>query len=510
MAQNYNQNSGEENFNPSNPNGAAGFDPNQPNLNNTPNFDGGNYSGNLDPYSQGNANQEFIPPNGPNNTGNGQFYEQGATSQTYANQPNTPPFDSNTYNPYGSAQPSFNQPNNQPNPSLTNADPYQVDPFSSSGLPPDQNFNQYTNSPDQLQNNTLDNFSNVTPQPNNNANNFGADNFSNNLPQANSFDLNQDGEANFTPAGTDPKQANLGKKANNSKKSSNLIIYGGIALVVVLAVVSGILLYLSSNQKPSVKTQSVSSSLSSPVDSSVPIQSTPSSLPTQNSGDPQNNSGVNNLGTTITSAPANSPAALAKKNSATKLPITWLRQKFISPDVDAEGNCLNVIKCGENADPDNDGLTNIEEYNYGTDPLNPDTDNDGLSDGDEIYIYFTDPMKADSDVDTYTDGQELTSCTDPISILTSKIAAARLTQISSSASLKPIHQASILTLRAAGGASSDLIKGYIVSKCASSPDTSTPSQTSSSSIGTKSTGTSTSTSTSSATPTPTSVKANAV
>jgi hypothetical protein len=35
------------------------------------------------------------------------------------------------------------------------------------------------------------------------------------------------------------------------------------------------------------------------------------------------------------------------------------------------------------ADPDNDGLDNLGEYNAGTDPHNPDTDGDGLLDGEE-------------------------------------------------------------------------------------------------------------------------------
>ena len=36
-------------------------------------------------------------------------------------------------------------------------------------------------------------------------------------------------------------------------------------------------------------------------------------------------------------------------------------------------------------DDDNDGLSNIDELNlYNTDPPNPDSDGDGLSDGDEV------------------------------------------------------------------------------------------------------------------------------
>jgi hypothetical protein len=42
-----------------------------------------------------------------------------------------------------------------------------------------------------------------------------------------------------------------------------------------------------------------------------------------------------------------------------------------------------MVSPGE-LDPDHDGLTNEEEANLGTDPINPDTDNDGLLDGWEV------------------------------------------------------------------------------------------------------------------------------
>jgi hypothetical protein len=45
-------------------------------------------------------------------------------------------------------------------------------------------------------------------------------------------------------------------------------------------------------------------------------------------------------------------------------------------------------------DFDNDGLTNLEEFQNGTDPNNPDTDGDGVSDGDEVHARHTDPTKA--------------------------------------------------------------------------------------------------------------------
>jgi hypothetical protein len=39
-------------------------------------------------------------------------------------------------------------------------------------------------------------------------------------------------------------------------------------------------------------------------------------------------------------------------------------------------------------DPDNDGLTDIQEATYGTNPYNPDTDGDGYTDGDEVKNGF--------------------------------------------------------------------------------------------------------------------------
>ncbi len=60
-----------------------------------------------------------------------------------------------------------------------------------------------------------------------------------------------------------------------------------------------------------------------------------------------------------------------------------------------------------NSDEDNDGLMKNEEEDLGTDPLNPDTDGDGLKDGEEIKTFNTDPLNADSDGDGLADGAEV-------------------------------------------------------------------------------------------------------
>jgi outer membrane protein OmpA-like peptidoglycan-associated protein len=65
-------------------------------------------------------------------------------------------------------------------------------------------------------------------------------------------------------------------------------------------------------------------------------------------------------------------------------------------------------------DCDKDGLTDSEEKRIGTDPCNPDTDNDQLTDFDEVRVHGTDPLKPDTDDDGLGDFAELRQhATDP-------------------------------------------------------------------------------------------------
>lgn len=107
-----------------------------------------------------------------------------------------------------------------------------------------------------------------------------------------------------------------------------------------------------------------------------------------------------------------------------------------------DGRMDNIIvgaALDEWGDHDGDGLAYELETSLGTDPLVPDTDDDGMYDGWELenaldplnddaaldldsdllsnvreYTYSTDPNNPDSDDDGYTDGQEIERASDPL------------------------------------------------------------------------------------------------
>ncbi|MDC1020815.1 right-handed parallel beta-helix repeat-containing protein, partial [bacterium] len=58
-------------------------------------------------------------------------------------------------------------------------------------------------------------------------------------------------------------------------------------------------------------------------------------------------------------------------------------------------------------DSDLDGVGDDAEITLGTDPLDQDTDDDGLSDGEEVLTFSTDPLNVDTDSDGLQDGTEV-------------------------------------------------------------------------------------------------------
>jgi hypothetical protein len=72
----------------------------------------------------------------------------------------------------------------------------------------------------------------------------------------------------------------------------------------------------------------------------------------------------------------------------------------------------------DNPDTDGDGLLDGEEVlTWGTNPLNRDTDADILIDGDEVRTYGTNPTNPDTDGDTFADGVEIANGWDPLNPL---------------------------------------------------------------------------------------------
>ena len=106
----------------------------------------------------------------------------------------------------------------------------------------------------------------------------------------------------------------------------------------------------------------------------------------------------------------------------------------LNPDTDGDGLTDGEEVSGEkntkygneptdptNPDSDGDGLCDLCEIDGGTNPNAADTDGDGLTDGDELSgnknTKFgnqpTDPLKADTDGDGVNDGDEIAAGTDP-------------------------------------------------------------------------------------------------
>lgn len=82
------------------------------------------------------------------------------------------------------------------------------------------------------------------------------------------------------------------------------------------------------------------------------------------------------------------------------------------PDAWEAANGLIVGTNDADEDPDDDGLTNLEEFNIRTKPLIGDSDDDLLSDGAEVNLHNSNPNVADTDGDGLEDGEEVVAGTD--------------------------------------------------------------------------------------------------
>ena len=252
------------------------------------------------------------------------------------------------------------------------------------------------------------------------------------------------------------------KKAGNKK-----LLIAIVALILILLIAAGALIFASS-----------SGILSDFASNNNNNQSQkPSTPPSDNSNNPEKELPDPGLDVDIskTGGPQ-TPATDARLYSKSILPKDWVAQKFRGQwYVNSQGNCSDESYCGSWADPDNDGVSNIEEYNFGLDPLSPDADSDGIADGDELYVYYTSPTSKDSDQDGYPDFTEIVNCYDPTNTTSEKMTKNHpiyldLSTIEGNVALNTLRQTTVNSFKLSTGfVMQDLERGYILANCQVQP-----------------------------------------
>lgn len=112
---------------------------------------------------------------------------------------------------------------------------------------------------------------------------------------------------------------------------------------------------------------------------------------------------------TLISIPEKAVAAHEKNHDMDIIPAPENGCPIIEPEpVDSDGDGIPDTEdecpadptntCNVPVDSDGDGLTDDEEFFLGTDPLNPDTDNGGVFDGQEVNVDGTNPLDSLDDL----------------------------------------------------------------------------------------------------------------
>lgn len=349
-----------------------------------------------------------------------------------------------------------------------------IPPVINNGYTPYHNnlINNQVNQPTSIPTSTPSNIQDFSPNANFdtgigntfNTKNFNPDTNPNFMPSVSSGVDYEEDQNIYTDNQTQFTQNELEEKPEN--KIKKYLVYGLIGFSVFL-LVAGISFFVwTKTQTPAIETFNGVSSIQpvsqtgaeSKVDATDTISKTNTPVPIKTS------IVTDAIKTGVPTTPASKSLLYP---SATTLPADWLIKNFDKKYLNEDGSCKLLSVCSEKSDPDLDGLANIDEYRYGTNPNKADSDMDGISDKDELFVYFSNPRNDDTDGDTYKDGAELTNCYD-MNIAKQSFSKARLNEITSNISKpwnnKGLSEVTISTLKRAGATADDLEKGYL-GKC---------------------------------------------
>lgn len=97
------------------------------------------------------------------------------------------------------------------------------------------------------------------------------------------------------------------------------------------------------------------------------------------------------LNTGLNKTPAEKTPETPAVTEGFTTPLEW-REKYFP-------GCSDIKICGDEADPERDGLNNTKEHELNTDPNNADSDQDGLADGDEVNVFLSNPLDSHTSKD---------------------------------------------------------------------------------------------------------------
>jgi hypothetical protein len=154
-------------------------------------------------------------------------------------------------------------------------------------------------------------------------------------------------------------------------QSSSKGVWIAIIVILILLVIGGVWYFMFYSKASNTNTYT------------TPATQNANTQPTTDNANPSS-------GQTASGTAATTPVIPA----ASQIDPAWL-QKYFSQDLVA-GVCPSTAQsvCGDSADPDNDGLTNLQEFKDGTNPTVADTDGVGIADGDAVNIFNLDPTTA--------------------------------------------------------------------------------------------------------------------